>query len=162
MTTYTYIGPTTNNDFGNIFNWAVGTRTGVGVPGKSDTAIFQGGSGDTEGVTGSGDVGTAVIDNILNMDTLDLSVGTLEFGPGSQAVYLYKNSQLTLDKLELKGHAFSINVESGSLDTNGAIAGNHSWWLAGLAGAAVSAVWNYAMSSIFTWSARRPVAAKAS
>ena len=36
------------------------------------------------------------------------------------------------------------------------IAGNHSWWLAGLAGAAVSAVWNYAMSSVFTWSARRP------
>jgi dolichol-phosphate mannosyltransferase len=36
------------------------------------------------------------------------------------------------------------------------IAGDHSWWLAGLAGAAVSAVWNYAMSSIFTWSASRP------
>jgi dolichol-phosphate mannosyltransferase len=34
------------------------------------------------------------------------------------------------------------------------IAGGHSWWFAGLAGAAVSAVWNYAMSSIFTWSAR--------
>jgi hypothetical protein len=32
--------------------------------------------------------------------------------------------------------------------------GHHSWWLAGLAGAAVSAVWNYAMSSIFTWSPR--------
>ena len=31
--------------------------------------------------------------------------------------------------------------------------GHHSWWLAGLAGAAVSVVWNYAMSSIFTWSA---------
>lgn len=31
---------------------------------------------------------------------------------------------------------------------------DHSWWLAGLAGAAVSAVWNYAMSSIFTWRAR--------
>lgn len=41
------------------------------------------------------------------------------------------------------------------------IAGAHSWWLAGLAGAAVSAVWNYAMSSIFTWSARRPVPARA-
>ena len=38
------------------------------------------------------------------------------------------------------------------------IAGGHSWWLAGLAGAAVSAVWNYAMSSIFTWSASRPAA----
>jgi len=34
--------------------------------------------------------------------------------------------------------------------------GDQSWWLAGLAGAAVSAVWNYAMSSIFTWSARAP------
>ncbi len=31
---------------------------------------------------------------------------------------------------------------------------HHSWWLAGLAGAAVSVVWNYAMSSIFTWSPR--------
>jgi dolichol-phosphate mannosyltransferase len=37
------------------------------------------------------------------------------------------------------------------------IAGNHAWWLAGLAGAAVSVVWNYVMSSIFTWSTRRPV-----
>jgi dolichol-phosphate mannosyltransferase len=42
------------------------------------------------------------------------------------------------------------------------VAGDHSWWLAGLAGAAVSAVWNYAMSSIFTWSAKAPpVPAKA-
>jgi len=41
------------------------------------------------------------------------------------------------------------------------IAGNHSWWLAGLAGAAVSVVWNYAMSSVFTWSARRPSEPKA-
>jgi len=38
--------------------------------------------------------------------------------------------------------------------------GHTSWWLAGLAGAAVSVVWNYAMSSIFTWSAR-PAAAPA-
>jgi dolichol-phosphate mannosyltransferase len=33
--------------------------------------------------------------------------------------------------------------------------GNHqAWWLAGIAGAAVSVVWNYAMSSVFTWSPR--------
>ncbi len=31
---------------------------------------------------------------------------------------------------------------------------HHAWWLAGLAGAAVSVVWNYAMSSVFTWNAR--------
>jgi dolichol-phosphate mannosyltransferase len=35
--------------------------------------------------------------------------------------------------------------------------GSTSWWAAGLAGAAVSVVWNYAMSSIFTWSARPAV-----
>ncbi len=37
--------------------------------------------------------------------------------------------------------------------------GHHAWWFSGLAGAAVSVVWNYAMSSIFTWSPRRPVPA---
>jgi dolichol-phosphate mannosyltransferase len=36
---------------------------------------------------------------------------------------------------------------------------HHSWWLAGLAGIAVSVVWNYAMSSIFTWSPRQTPAA---
>jgi len=36
---------------------------------------------------------------------------------------------------------------------------NHSWWLAGLGGAAIGAVWNYAMSSAFIW---RPRAAAAS
>ena len=46
------------------------------------------------------------------------------------------------------GAAANVGVASS-------IAGNHSWWLAGLAGAAVSVVWNYVMSSIFTWSARR-------
>src|SRR5207248_7021468 len=34
------------------------------------------------------------------------------------------------------------------------VVGHTSWWVAGLAGAAVSVVWNYAMSSVFTWSAR--------
>ena len=29
------------------------------------------------------------------------------------------------------------------------------WWLAGLAGAVVGSVWNYAMSSVFTWTRRR-------
>lgn len=30
-------------------------------------------------------------------------------------------------------------------------ASHHSWWLAGLAGAAVGSVWNYAISSVLTW-----------
>ena len=28
---------------------------------------------------------------------------------------------------------------------------NEVWWLAGLAGVAVGSVWNYAVSSVFTW-----------
>jgi dolichol-phosphate mannosyltransferase len=31
---------------------------------------------------------------------------------------------------------------------------HYSWWLAGLAGAAVGVVWNYAVSSVFTWRQR--------
>jgi dolichol-phosphate mannosyltransferase len=41
------------------------------------------------------------------------------------------------------------------------VIGHTSWWVAGLAGAAVSVVWNYAMSSIFTWSLRRAAPAPA-
>lgn len=31
----------------------------------------------------------------------------------------------------------------------------HSWWLAGLAGVVIGAVWNYAATSVFTWRAAR-------
>jgi dolichol-phosphate mannosyltransferase len=33
---------------------------------------------------------------------------------------------------------------------------HHTWWLSGLAGAAAGAVWNYAISSVFTWRAAAP------
>jgi dolichol-phosphate mannosyltransferase len=32
---------------------------------------------------------------------------------------------------------------------------DRSWWLAGLTGAVVGAVWNYTISSVFTWRARK-------
>jgi dolichol-phosphate mannosyltransferase len=35
---------------------------------------------------------------------------------------------------------------------------NHSWWLAGSGGAAIGAVWNYAMSSVFIWRSRAAAA----
>ena len=31
---------------------------------------------------------------------------------------------------------------------------DHDWWVAGLSGALVGAVWNYALSSLFTWNRR--------
>jgi dolichol-phosphate mannosyltransferase len=32
-----------------------------------------------------------------------------------------------------------------------AFAHHYTWWASGLAGVAVGVVWNYAVSSIFTW-----------
>ena len=31
---------------------------------------------------------------------------------------------------------------------------HHAWWIAGVAGAIVGSVWNFAMSSVFTWNRR--------
>jgi dolichol-phosphate mannosyltransferase len=36
-----------------------------------------------------------------------------------------------------------------------AFTSNHVWWLAGVAGAVVGSVWNFAMSSVFTWRRRQ-------
>jgi dolichol-phosphate mannosyltransferase len=35
-----------------------------------------------------------------------------------------------------------------------AFAHHYAWWISGLAGAAVGVVWNYAVSSVFTWQRR--------
>jgi dolichol-phosphate mannosyltransferase len=43
------------------------------------------------------------------------------------------------------GAAANVGIASHLFDAN------HSWWLAGLGGAAIGAVWNYAMSSVFVW-----------
>jgi dolichol-phosphate mannosyltransferase len=32
---------------------------------------------------------------------------------------------------------------------------NHSWWTAGIGGVLVGAVWNYAMTSMYTWQGAR-------
>jgi dolichol-phosphate mannosyltransferase len=46
------------------------------------------------------------------------------------------------------GAAANVGIAAHLFDAN------HSWWLAGLAGAAIGAVWNYAMSSVFVWRSR--------
>jgi dolichol-phosphate mannosyltransferase len=46
------------------------------------------------------------------------------------------------------GAAANVGIASHLFDAN------HSWWLAGLGGAALGAVWNYAMSSVFVWRSR--------
>jgi dolichol-phosphate mannosyltransferase len=46
------------------------------------------------------------------------------------------------------GAAANVGIASHLFDAN------HSWWMAGLGGAAIGAVWNYAMSSVFVWRSR--------
>src|SRR5215472_11403681 len=46
------------------------------------------------------------------------------------------------------GAAANVGIASHLFDAN------HSWWLAGLGGVTVGAVWNYAMSSFFVWRLR--------
>ena len=46
------------------------------------------------------------------------------------------------------GAAVNVGIASHLFDAN------HSWWLAGLGGVTVGAVWNYAMSSVFVWRSR--------
>ena len=76
------------------------------------------------------------------------------------------NNQLTYRDRRLRGVAllrglvvFLVGCSVGgvagigvSIDVFG---GSKSWWLAGLAGAAAGAVWNYAIASNFTWKSKR-------
>jgi dolichol-phosphate mannosyltransferase len=76
------------------------------------------------------------------------------------------NNALTYRDCRLKGWRFLRGLASFILICGvGAIAnvglasflfGNvrSSWWVAGIAGAAMSSVWNYAVSSVFTWRAK--------
>ena len=76
------------------------------------------------------------------------------------------NNFLTYRDRRLKGWGFVRGLLSFVLICSvGAIAnvglasflfgyGRSSWWIAGIAGAAMSSVWNYAVSAVFTWRAR--------
>jgi dolichol-phosphate mannosyltransferase len=76
------------------------------------------------------------------------------------------NNWLTYRDRQLKGWGFLKGLISFMLVCGiGAVANvglasflvgreQSSWWLAGIAGAAMSAVWNYAVSGVFTWKAK--------
>jgi dolichol-phosphate mannosyltransferase len=75
------------------------------------------------------------------------------------------NNLLTYRDRQLKGRRFFIGLASfAAISSIGAIANvsvgtrvfeyDHVWWLAGIAGAAMSALWNYAASSFVTWRKR--------
>jgi dolichol-phosphate mannosyltransferase len=84
----------------------------------------------------------------------------------AMTVNFVMNNLLTYRQNKLKGWrfvrgllSFYIACSLGAM-ANLAVAQNVydfgvPWWLAGLAGAALGSVWNYAVTSIFTWGSRR-------
>jgi dolichol-phosphate mannosyltransferase len=77
----------------------------------------------------------------------------------------FLNNWLTYSDRRLRGWAILRGLLSfGLVCSIGAAAGvatgaqlfvqTGTWWLAGLAGAAVAALWNFALSSLFTWNRR--------
>jgi len=78
----------------------------------------------------------------------------------------FLNNWLTYSDRRLRGLAVLRGLLSfAAVCSVGAVAGvavadqifqhTQTWWLAGLAGAVVGALWNFALSSLFTWSGRR-------
>lgn len=71
-------------------------------------------------------------------------------------VFTYRDRQLRGWKLLSGLLSFALVCSVGAAANVGVAAAvfqrQYAWWLSGLAGAAVGAVWNYAVSSLFTWS----------
>jgi len=73
------------------------------------------------------------------------------------------NNMFTFREAKLRGWGFLSGLVTFSIICSVGAAGNigvasflfgtehSSWWLAGIAGAIMSLVWNYAVSSVFTW-----------
>jgi dolichol-phosphate mannosyltransferase len=72
------------------------------------------------------------------------------------------NNQITYRDQKLKGmrfvygfFSFTVICSIGALSNIGVasylFAENESWWLAGIIGVVLGTVWNYAMTSVFTW-----------
>jgi dolichol-phosphate mannosyltransferase len=109
---------------------------------------------------------------LVHLATLRLSLTAASF-PTAQATATIVamtsnfalNNVFTYRDKRLKGFRFltgllsfyavcSIGAVANVGIASAAFAHQYSWWLAGLAGAAVGVVWNYAVSSVFTWRPR--------
>ena len=106
---------------------------------------------------------------IVHFSTLYLSLKLVAF-PAAQAIATFVamtsnfvlNNMLTYRDRRLSGWHFVAGLVSfyavcslGAVANVGiasaAFAEHYTWWAAGLAGVAVGVVWNYAVSSVFTW-----------
>jgi dolichol-phosphate mannosyltransferase len=70
-------------------------------------------------------------------------------------LFTYRDQRLSGWKLLRGLLSFYLICSVGAVGNVGiaayVFAGNQVWWIAGIAGAIVGSVWNYAVSSVFTW-----------
>ena len=108
---------------------------------------------------------------LVHLAALWIGLGILGFGfRAAQGVAtvvamtsnFFLNNQFTYRDQRLRGLAllrglvvFYLICGLGAVANVGvasyAFTSSHTWWLAGVAGAVVGSVWNFAMSSVFTW-----------
>jgi len=111
---------------------------------------------------------------VVHLATLWAALNLLAFGFGaSQAIAtmvamssnFVLNNQFTYRDQRLRGFklvrglaVFYLICGIGAIANVGvasyAFTSSHTWWLAGVAGAVIGSVWNFAMSSVFTWRRR--------
>jgi dolichol-phosphate mannosyltransferase len=117
--------------------------------------------------SGVGGLGIAV-----HLTTLFLTLGALPFAASQAAATVaamtsnfFLNNIMTYRDSRLRGRRFVTGLLSfyaicsvGALANVGVASAifqrHYTWWVSGLAGAAVGVVWNYGVSSIFTWRRR--------
>ncbi|MFZ1922469.1 MAG: GtrA family protein [Xanthobacteraceae bacterium] len=83
------------------------------------------------------------------------AIGAMAWNFTLNNVFTYRDRRLT--GLAFVGGLvrFQLVCAVGAISNVGVAAfiyhGNHNWWLAGLAGVLMGAVWNYAVTSVFVW-----------
>jgi dolichol-phosphate mannosyltransferase len=103
----------------------------------------------------------------IGLDVLGFGFGAAQGAATGVAMTsnFFLNNQFTYRDQRLSGLAllrglafFYLICGIGAVGNVGvasyAFASSHTWWLAGVAGALVGSVWNFAMSSVFTWRRR--------
>jgi dolichol-phosphate mannosyltransferase len=116
--------------------------------------------------------GLGLVVHLATLGTL-LKLGGIGFAAAQAAATMtamtsnfFLNNWFTYRDRRLKGWrllrglvSFYVVCSVGAIGNVGIAAyvfkADQSWWLAGVAGAVVGAVWNYATSSVFTWRAKK-------
>jgi dolichol-phosphate mannosyltransferase len=113
------------------------------------------------GLTGVG-IHMGILWSVLRATALPFAAAQAAAAIGAMAWNFTLNNGFTYRDRKLTGLAFvgglvrfQLVCAIGAISNVGVASfiysGNHNWWLAGLAGVLMGAVWNYAVTSVFVW-----------